>query len=528
MRTLILAVAWKGTVLVAAAWAASLALRRASAATRHLLWCAALAALVLLPALLAVVPWWTVPAPRPLVAPAILVAPATTTVTSSAVAPPARGDWLLPLWLTGAMVVAGWFLAGAVRLAAIKRRARRLADPEVPVDLRETGQIAVPLVWGLWRPVILLPAGAAEWDLEHRRMVLLHELGHVARRDCWTQALAQLACVLYWFHPLVWLAAARLRREREQACDDRVLGAGVKASDYAGHLLELARSLRPLEPAPGAVAMAQRSGFEGRLLAILDQDRRRGDLSRRTAAALAVAALALLVPLAALRAAPALGSVAGTVYDVSGGVFPGAEVVLLPANDQNLYINGVRLASGEVLLAGGGQNLAVRTGQDGEFRFPSVAPGRYQLTVAGRGFRHHLQTVVVPDSGRPVRMDIVLQPGEVRESIEVRAAGRPAPATLPRRIRVGGNVQHPKLLSGHPPAYPESARANGVEGVVLIRTAILTDGSTAEPMVLNSPDPELAKAALDAVRQWRYQPTLLNGAPVEAVTTITVSFRLDE
>ncbi len=135
---------------------------------------------------------------------------------------------------------------------------------------------------------------------------------------------------------------------------------------------------------------------------------------------------------------------------------------------------------------------------------------------------------MVPDAARPVRLDIVLQPGEVRESIEVRAAGRPAPAARPRRVRVGGNLQPPKLVFGRPPGYPEQARANGVEGVVLIRTVILTDRTTAEPVVLSSPDPELTKAALDAVRQWRYQPTLLNGVAVEAVTTITVSFRLDE
>ena len=503
MRTIILAAAWKGTVLVAAAWVASLALRRASAATRHLVWCAALAGLLLLPVLLAVVPWWTVPAPGPVVSQTVMVVRATTPLPASVAA-----DWVLRGWAIGAIAVCAWFLAGAWRLARIERSARAVADAEIPVRLGQSDRIRVPLVWGLWRPVILLPTEAAAWDAEHRRMVLLHEMGHVVRRDGWTQGLAQLVSVLYWFHPLVWLAAARMRQEREQACDDRVLAAGVKASDYAGRLLEMAGSLRPQELLPGAVAMAQRSGFEGRLLAILDEHRRRNGLNRRTAAAAAVALLALLIPLAALRAAPGAGSVAGTVYDVSGGVVPGAEVILLEATT--------------------GQNSAVKTGQAGEFQFPAVASGRYQLTVAGQGFRYHLQTVVVPDAGQPVRVDVVLQPGEVRESIEVRAAGRPSPATRPRRVRVGGNLQRPQLLFGQPPSYPERARANGIEGTVLIRTLILTDGSTAEPVVLNSPDPELTKAALDAVRQWRYQPTLLNGVAVEAVTTITISFRLDE
>ncbi len=76
---------------------------------------------------------------------------------------------------------------------------------------------------GAWHPVLLLPDAAENWPLERRRVVLLHELAHIKRLDWLTQTLAYIAGSLHWFNPLVWLAARRMRVEREQACDDLVL-----------------------------------------------------------------------------------------------------------------------------------------------------------------------------------------------------------------------------------------------------------------------------------------------------------------
>jgi uncharacterized protein (TIGR03435 family) len=117
-----------------------------------------------------------------------------------------------------------------------------------------------------------MPAGASSWPSERLRAVLLHELAHVRRHDCLTQLLARVTCSMYWFHPVVWLAARRLRVERERACDDIVLASGVRGSDYAGHLVDIARAaVSPRSRfAAGGVAMAHRRRLEERLSFILN------------------------------------------------------------------------------------------------------------------------------------------------------------------------------------------------------------------------------------------------------------------
>jgi TonB family protein len=98
--------------------------------------------------------------------------------------------------------------------------------------------------------------------------------------------------------------------------------------------------------------------------------------------------------------------------------------------------------------------------------------------------------------------------------------------TAPARVRVGGNVRPPTKVADARPVYPAEALAARVQGVVILETVIATDGSVSEAKVLRS-IPLLDQAAIDAVRQWRFQPTLLNGQPVEVVMVVTVNFTLE-
>lgn len=228
-------------------------------------------------------------------------------------------QWATAGWLIGIMLIVVHLLVGSLRIWQFTRRAEPVRDAEwlrlvdnlsrrialtQTVDLRRSARVTMPMACGLLRSAILLPADADDWSRQRREVVLLHELAHVKRRDCLTQLFAQAACAIYWFNPLVWLAARRLRIERERACDDQVLDAGAKASDYADHLLDIARSMGATPTAlVAAVAIARRSQLEGRLLAILDPRLRRRALNRSRIIFIALVLLCLVLPLAMLRPA---------------------------------------------------------------------------------------------------------------------------------------------------------------------------------------------------------------------------------
>jgi hypothetical protein len=165
-----------------------------------------------------------------------------------------------------------------------------------PVRLLQSADVAMPIACGILRPGVLLPVAAGTWTMERRRAVLLHELAHVSRRDCLTQTIASLACAVHWFNPLAWWAARQLRVERELACDDRVLASGTGAREYAGHLLEIAYAGSGRCTPALAVGMARPGQLEGRMLAALDDSRRRARPSRRFRLATAACAVVMIGP----------------------------------------------------------------------------------------------------------------------------------------------------------------------------------------------------------------------------------------
>jgi len=310
----------KSFVVLALAGGICVLWRRGSAATRHLIWFLAVVSLPCLPLLTSMLPSWQRPlwsvstgfnsgnqislalelapgtfVPRAPASPNAAEAPAAShnsTGGSRTIATSFSPNWMvlgLAAWFAGAALVLFSTVIGHFRLRRFSRNAQPLHDADwarllekagATLRLRRTVMLLqsaddmMPLTWAWLRPVVLLPAEAAQWPEERRRMVLLHELAHIKRWDCLTQLVARIVCALYWFNPLVWLAARQMCVERERACDDLVLNGGCKASDYASHLVEIAKSFRPVSQV-AAIAMARPSGLEKRIVAIVDGSRNR-------------------------------------------------------------------------------------------------------------------------------------------------------------------------------------------------------------------------------------------------------------
>ncbi len=504
---------WKSTVVLVAAGAASVLLCRASAAMRHLVWVLALASLLVLPLFKSMPPTWR--AARVVNVPVVEVRIPSESASAVAHRRTATGDGLpvaaFIIWLAGAVVCLARWGHGAARVASMRRNAVALSDADATqevarqaglrgdIQLLRSPEEIIPLAAGIRHPYVLLPASASQWSGDRLRVVLLHEHAHIRRRDSLAQALAELARCLYWFHPLVWLAVRRLRVERERACDDLVLLAGTGASDYASHLLHLAQSLQSAEPSP-AVSMAG-AHLETRVRAILNPHLNRRVMSRASAVVACVVAACLVLPLAAMRPqASNVGVVTGTVYDPAGARVPDAVI----------------------LASGSAGELKTTTDQEGKFSIgPLTGPGSWQINVQAPGFAPYVQRVDTD------HLEVTLNIAQIQFRAVVHGKGTSAVPAGPQRVRVGGNMVPAKLVYKVDPEYPADMQSRGIEGNVVLRAVISMEGTILSLTSVSSPAPALTEAALKAVREWRYQPSLLNGEPIETATTITVNFTLE-
>jgi TonB family protein len=496
--------------------------------------------------------------------------------------------WVAPLTvllLLGVVARLAWIAAGVVRLQRL-RRVGECAPASGEHDelqhvigtranIRYVSGLGQPVTFGFRSPVVLLPDSLRVQPEPIQRAVLAHELWHVRRRDWIWTVVEEAVRAIFWFHPAMWILLSRIQSTREEVVDElTVLATGSRRS-YVDALLAYADA----SPIFAATAFARRRHLVHRMVLISKEV----VMSARRVVACGAALAAVVVstswyavhafPLAQDRAASlGLSTKPGPIEQRAKAITPEN-----PIPRRTSFVPADYPTEAEAAGARGTMTVRVvldESGRVAETRIAGLSLSFYDnkvgLTSNGPAFenidRSMQGTFCCTPDGRRESFEVfrgtiqalgaaairaVTQwsyaapaDGPVAFSVYVpfgAAGAEPPPPPPPPpppgagaaqgynmangAIRVGGDIKAPMKLRNVNPVYPPAAQASNVQGVVIIETRIEPDGRVGDAHVLRS-IPMLDEAALEAVRQWEFAPTLMNGQPVPVIMTVTVNFTL--
>ena len=344
-----------------------------------------------------------------------------------------------------------------------------------PVRLIRWNENGIPMTWGVRKPVVLLPAVSVEWDESKLRMVLLHELAHIQRRDILTQRIAQYVCMMHWCNPFMWRALDTLLIEGEHACDDVVLSLGIKPATYAEFLFKLAKRIFSLPThARYAVTMANQSELKARVTALLSTSRNRTSITRAGILGACTLFVLLFSLIAPLHLSDGPDAYAGTSVAESG---------FLPVSDNSGDDPG-RLR-GKIIDADTGESipmaniqlvgtrLGAATDLDGHYIINDIAPGMYAVRASFAGMHVTIQEGVIVESGITTELDFAL----TRQSTSI----DPSSPEAVERIRIGRRIDSIRVRLGRQilGQQIEESPPPGSTGKI---TGRITDAVSGEPL----------------------------------------------
>ncbi|HEX4592639.1 MAG TPA: M56 family metallopeptidase [Bryobacteraceae bacterium] len=484
----------------------------------------------------------------------------------------------------GAAIRFGMLALGFVRLRRYRGDSRVVPDAFCDLqrrlgahaDVHVSAETPGPVTFGFLRPVILLPESCLQDE-----SVACHELLHVRRRDWLFTVIEECVLATFWYHPAMWWLVAQIQLAREEAVDREAVTILNSRERYLQSLLALATAKVGLDLVPASPFLRRRH-LQKRVASLLKEvSMSRLRLSWSLATFVAALALAgwLGVRSFPLQAAPQEKlDASGVSVDQSGLTLLHRVPVAYPREAKEKGIEGDILVELNLAATGAVSDARILTGPEElrkavlesvlEWHYANDAqlPTKTQVTIKFRltqatpavaspmpsvdGTTTVKQIIVqVPESlkqkianrislreGDPITQtsisDLVAAVREVDEHLTVRAEGGVITIVLgssmpPQRIRVGGNVQQANLIQKVQPHYPLQAKQEHVQGKVEFRVLIGKDGYV-QNLELISGKPVLVEAAKEAVAQWVYKPTLLNGQPVEVLTQVDVNFTLTQ
>jgi TonB family protein len=484
-------------------------------------------------------------------------------------------DWAgaaLPVIAAGVIARLGWLALSFGRLQRLRRRGERAEACRAHDDLQEligvrcevhfVDRLRQPVTFGVRRPVILLPAALADASDEVQRAVISHELFHVKRRDWAWLVGEELICALLWFNPAVWWAVARVHDARELVVDELAVLATGRRRAYVEALMRFAdeTSLAPVAAFGGRRQLFHR-------IVMLSKERVMS--SRRIVLTVGLMTLALAAGAGqAMSAFPLTAEPQLTRQTTPGPLEQRAQPVTPenPIPRRVLQEDAVYPSEAQMLGARGNVTLMITLddiGRVAEARriglrvMTSDPSAAIAFTTPNAGEQKFVLNNDVDFSNR---MKAAAEAFEVAAIRAVEQWRYDAPAAAPLSfvvsfsfsptgtsasqsalttsggrgggaatlatggpVRVGSDIRTPTKIKHVDPVYPEIAMQAKVRGVVVAEIRIGTDGSVEDAKILRS-IPLLDQAALDAVRQWRFTPTLLNGQAVPVMLTVTVNF----
>jgi TonB family protein len=455
-----------------------------------------------------------------------------------------------------------WLMVGVLRLRHLRRSgvsAQTALEEELQqtlrtrADVRYSTHVSQPVTFGLRTPVVLVPESLREQPLDVQRAVIGHELIHVKRRDWAWLLLEECAVSVFWFHPAAWWVASRIQLAREEVVDELAILLTGKRKPYVEALLAFSD---PLSIVPTA-AFARRRHLLRRIALITREDLMS---SKRIVASCAV--MAIVLPVGAWSAMSAFPLQAASVQGAQPATAPGPlERKAHPVTPENPVPRRIHYEPPVVPDASKASSakVAVKVTLD---ESGGVAEARaIGIAAVGDGFSVDLSgdnlvawlegagtAIVAADKAPAMRETIHALIESATTAIKSWRYDPPAEAPLTftvtirygdepetmafsakadaKALRVGGAIKPPLKLVDVRPVYPDDARAAGVGGTVIIEARIGADGSVEAAHVIKS-IPLLDRAALDAVKQWKFAPTLMNGVPTPVIMTVTISFKTE-
>jgi protein TonB len=385
------------------------------------------------------------------------------------------------------------------------------------VEILSSTAVSVPVTAGIVRPVLILPKRLLdEGDLPLLISAMGHEAAHVLRHDCRLNLAYELIALPLWFHPAMSLMMRRIRQTRELRCDEIVTERLLEARIFARSLVQLAgaalASGRPT--ATMVVGIADADILEERIVTILKHSHAQ---RRRTV----WSPLAVLLPIIPGLAAGAFALGVAIRQPEAAVANNQAGAVSSPAQQSDSAQQPSRPSA---TATAPGKHSKTSTTPDGQHLSETVTI----LVVADRTDDQKLGVGVGRGVGHGVSGGASGGvAGGVTEGVEGGAAGkapgRPQSAKPKPEL---SDITEGYLIRPIEPAYPQEARANGIQGDVVLAATIAKTGDLENLRVISG-HPILQAAALDAVKQWKYDPYRLKAEPIEMETSITFKFRLE-